>query len=178
MGKSDVPETAQEKALADVSIAKWNDHQTRIVPLENKEIELANRSPEAATMKAAGAVNADMQQASSGTQGNPNTGAAVSSTPALSVASKAAQAQVNAAQTVQDQHASALGNIVNMGQGKSAAATAGFETAASNASSQAITNAQINQADNQSYAGAAASLAGTAAYGGVKALTPATKTGV
>jgi len=163
MGKKDIPETEQEGALAEVSIEKWNDHQRRLVPMENKVIEGANRSTQAAGIRAAGAVNADVAQAMVAPL-NPNSGKSTSSTPALSMAKKSAKAQVGAAQTVEDQRASALSNVVNMGEGKSATATAGFETAAANATNSAITGAQINQANRQAIGGAVGSAAGAAVF--------------
>jgi len=172
MGKNDVPETQQEKTLSQVSVDKWNDHQKRLVPLENQVIANANRDPELAQVKAAGAVNADMAQASAPALVNPNMARTTSATPALALASKTAQAQVNAGQTVQDQHASALGNVVAMGEGKAASATQGFETAASNATNTAINQTQNNAAIRQSIGSAALSLAGTAVSLGTRP-TPA-----
>mgnify|MGYP001236430400 CR=1 FL=1 len=168
MGKSnnEIPETEQERELARVSIEKWNDHQKRMVPLENKIIEDANRSTTAQGMKAGGQVNADMAQATAPALNtvNPNSGKALTSAPALAIASKTAQAQVKAGQGVEDQRASALGNVVRMGEGKSAAATAGYETAASNASSEAINSAAANATDRATALNTVGSLAGIGAY--------------
>ena len=177
MGKKDIPETEQERTLAQVSIEKWNDHQRRIVPMENKVIAAAGRSTQGAGIRAAGAVNADVAQAAVAPI-NPNSGKAFTATPALAMAEKSAKATVGAAQTVEDQRASALGNVVSMGEGKSASATAGFETAASNAVSSAINSAQIDASNRQAIARAGASLAATGAYTYNKANPPAKTTGL
>lgn len=168
MGKNTVKETAEERAMAEVSIERWNDHQLRMVPLENKVIEDANRSTTAQGMRAAGQVNADVAQATAPAL-NPNAGSAITSAPALSTAKQAATAQVNAGQNVQDQRASKLLNTVRMGEGKAAIATAGFESAANNASSAAINTVQLNQQARAATANAIGSAIGAGVYAGAKA---------
>lgn len=158
MGKHDDKETKQEQTLSRVSIEKFNDHQRRIAPLENKVIENASRSTLVNGMKAAGAVNADMAQASSAPI-NPNAGRGTAA-PALDIAQRTARAQVNAGQTVEDQHALALGNIVALGQGKAASATAGFEKAAANASSEAMNRAEVNQSNRAAIGSGIGTVAG------------------
>ncbi len=53
--------TDEERALAQVGAAKWNDYQSRFVPLENNTMEQIQATPEKAD-KVAGVANADVWQ--------------------------------------------------------------------------------------------------------------------
>lgn len=165
-GSKEIPETAQEIELKKIAIERWNDHQSRLLPMENAYIADVSRDPAAMQGKVAGIVNADMAQKANQALPagvNPSSGAALSYTPMVDAAKTVSRAQVNAGQNVVNNRIQALQGVVDIGNGKAATAVEGLGSLASNAVKGALTDAESSMKENTATAGAVMSGIGAGA---------------
>ncbi|MEX2964617.1 hypothetical protein [Microbulbifer sp. TYP-18] len=161
-GDNKIKETADEKAFADVVAQKWNHYQQKYSGLEQEFMDRVNaQDSEAAMDFAEGSANqhsrAEFSEAKAGLQDNlvsaginPNSGKFKAATNQMAVAEgkSTGETVTRAGNSQKDQYVTGLQNIVNMGQGKSATATAGMGGLADAAADKAADDAA--QAFNES----------------------------
>ncbi|MFS1522775.1 hypothetical protein ACL7TT_01470 [Microbulbifer sp. 2304DJ12-6] len=139
-GDGKVKETADEKAFADVVAQKWNHYQQKYSGLEQGYMDRVDAQDSKAAMDfAEGSANqhsrAKFSEAKEDLQGNlasaginPNSGKFKAATNSMAVAEgqSTGETVTRAGNSQKDEYVTGVQNIVNMGQGKSAAATAGL----------------------------------------------------
>lgn len=144
-----IPETEEERALAEVARAEFDRHQREFVGLENKFIKDAKATEgdyQQATGKAATIVKQDLSKGMAGLQrapgmpgSSPKAGAELDLT--IRGAETAANAESGAARNVQDTEADNLQAAINLGRGQAAGAVRGMGSAATSAAGDAINEA-------------------------------------
>lgn len=166
-GSTDVPETEAERALAEVSAAKWTDYQKTFVPLQNEYMAGVDRLGTESAQQGYGMMAGNIAGAQVGdvinqsnqqlfSQGiNPNSGAFQTKSRVLSQA--IAKTQQNARNqgmlAAQNAHIQGLSNVAAIGNGQQTTAFQGMgniaQTAASNAINESQRNFSKSQADQQ-----------------------------
>lgn len=164
---TEVPETAAERALAEVSAAKWKDYQDTFVPLQNEYMAGVDRLGTESAQQGYGMMAGNIAGAQVGdvinqsnqqlfSQGiNPNSGAFQTKSRVLSQA--IAKTQQNARNqgmlAAQNAHIQGLSNIAAIGNGQQTTAFQGMgniaQTAASNAINESQRTFNRTQADQQ-----------------------------
>ena len=151
MGKSsnEVQETSAERTNSEVAMEEWNSYQTEYRPTEMKFIASVTKDQTALKKLAAGRVNADIAQkiGSSIPKGIDPSRAATSKV-FTDTADIKGQAMANAQQRVDDRQVAGEQAIVDIGQGKSASAQAGFSSLAQQSAQEAISKALAKQKVN------------------------------
>ncbi len=167
-GDNKVKPTAEENALGEIAVERWNDYQTRLRPYEDQYMESVQRSAGdhtqargQATAATAMSFEDPRQETESGLMKRgvgPGSGAAVMEMGGLD--SQQAQVQgagaTEAHQATTAQHMQGLQNVVNLGQGQADMAQTGMGQVASGAASDAQHRAQMamqESASNQQFAG-------------------------
>jgi hypothetical protein len=164
---SDVPETAAERALAEVSAGKWDAYQKQFVPLEDKymrevdamaaptaQANVANMAMNKARESTLG-LQADHNQQMFGRGIDPSQGAYQGKSRALNQAiSKTQQNAYNQGlMAAKNAHVQGLGNVVAMGNGQDTASFNGTRSLADQSARTAINDSQRDfnkqQADSQ-----------------------------
>lgn len=185
-GDNDVPQTEEEKALGEIAVARWNDYQTRFLPVENEymhDVQMTDSDYE----QVRGQAGTSVQQSFGGAQGllednlfatgvDPSSSqfkksmAEFSDDRALSLGSGINEAELG----VDTQHLKGLQTVVAMGQNQAFDSIGGLSSVASNAASDAAnraTNSYQNRQGNLHLVGTIAG-AGTAAYMNSGSTTP------
>lgn len=190
-GSSEVKETAQEKAAAEVANKQWNLYQTELKPFENMFIERTEGLNDAGEYdKIAGETNLQYQQAFGNareqsaqaltSQGvDPSSGKFQGAMDDLTQDQVAGQIDTtNRAQiSQQDKYIAGLQDVAALGAGQKAEALAGFQSIASASGQKAQQDAIRSQQENQATAGLVGTALGAAAsYGMNSAGASATKT--
>ena len=166
MGKSqETPETAAEKANAEVAMEQWNMYQTNYRPTEQKFIADVIRDQTGMKQVVAGRVNADVAQQQAKTQAIPGMDPSrIASSQAFNkVADVQGKATADAVQGVDDKQVAGMQAIVDLGQGKSATAQSGFANLASQSVQEAISKTQADRQKSDAYSSAAMTALGGAA---------------
>ncbi len=166
-GSSDVPETAAERALSEVSAGKWKQYQDNYVPLENQYMKsvdaLGNANNQQRTAQMAQdnvqkSLNGMQQQTNMGmfARGiDPSSGQFQTKSVALNQAM--AKTKNNAYNqgmlSAQNAYTQGLGNVVAMGNGQDTASFNGTRSLADQSARTAMNDAQRDfnkqQGDNQ-----------------------------
>lgn len=155
-GSGRVKETPEERVLAQIALERWNDYQTRFLPLENRLFGEV-RSTEGEYAQASGFANAASAQAfdrnepmirkalfgSGARAGSGQFMDALSEQAANEVLSEGMN-QVDTQQGVADQEVRGLQNVAALGRGQAGTAQALQSGAASQAGRQAQVDAQIS----------------------------------
>ncbi|WP_017445796.1 hypothetical protein [Gayadomonas joobiniege] len=179
-GDTEIDETPEQKAMAQVAMNKWNDYQKIYKPAENSFMEKVDRIGsdkqfQQATDQASVSINnsfsSAIQSASKNMMAggiNPSSGKYQATQNDMSQAQADAytdtKARVNATQN--ERYIGGLKAISAMGTGKEAEVIAGMGDVAAS-SAQYAQNSAINQAHNNQMVGeaAGAALGGALAYG-------------
>lgn len=179
-GGGDKPEQSpEEKELGRIAIERWNDYQTRFVPVENEYIEAVQRTDsdfEDARGAAGSAVQQSFNRAEEDLSNNlfaaglaPDSGAFIDAMEgigedrALSLGTGINEAE----QAVDNQHLQGLQTVVQMGQGQAADSLAGMGNVAADATRDSIERAERSFENRQ----AGLHLVGNVAGAGAAAYT-------
>jgi hypothetical protein len=165
MGKSqETPETAAEKANAEVAMEQWQMYQDNYRPTEQKFFADVMRDQTGMKQVVSGKVNADMAQVKPHiTDPGKDPSRLATSRIFDQVANTQAKSIADAVQSVDDKQISGMQAIVDLGQGKSATAQSGFANLASQSVSEAISKTQADRQKSDSYSSAAMTALGGAA---------------
>ena len=169
-GSEQVPETEEEKALAEIAAERWNDYKQRFIPIENRAIDDIMQDVNTPDMFGAGMANLATQQQFAGVEqgtvaglfkrraGGNALGAGIINANRDRIASSASgQANAMGLNTTRNIHN--LQSMVNVGLGQAGSALSGMGDAASAAQRQAILDARASAASRA----AVGQVAGTAA---------------
>ncbi|MDF0750274.1 hypothetical protein NLU14_08530 [Marinobacter sp. 71-i] len=181
-GGSDKPEqTEEEKELGRIAVERWNDYQTRFVPIENQFIEAVQTS-DSDFESARGSANASVQQAFGDAEDNltdtltangitPDSGRfraamdGIGEDRSLSLGTGLNETEM----AVDNRGLKGLQSVVQMGQGQATDSISGMGTVAADATRDSIDRANRSFENRQ----AGLHLAGTVAGAGTQAMTGA-----
>jgi len=149
-GNREMPETAQEKALADVASREWNRYQDVYVPLENmwlKDIRPSTADYSNVASEASGAIGLRADQAQAGLQRGlfsqgaaPGSGKFLESTGSLNRERglSSGRAMTAGTQLVDDSLYQGLGQAVAVGRGQATEAIGGLGDIATRAVNNSV----------------------------------------
>lgn len=152
-GDNEIEETESERALADVSIQRWNDYQRRFVPLENRlfgEVRTTEGEMQQGLGRAAAATEQQFAPAREQLRENlfqrgfsPNSGGYLANMAGLKRDESLAGGmnQVGMANALDTQELAGLQGLVSIGRGQSTNAFNDFGQQATSANRQAINDA-------------------------------------
>lgn len=178
-GDNEVEQTPEERELGKIAIERWNDYQTRFVPVENEYIQAVQKT-DSDFSEARGRTASAVQQAFAPAEGNltdnlfaqgatPDSGRFMSAYEGmgqdrgLSLGTGLNETDM----AVDNQHLAGLQNVVRMGQGQAAESLDGMGRVAADATMDSINRANRSFDNRQ----AGLHLAGTVAGAGTHAYT-------
>jgi hypothetical protein len=178
-GQEPLPETEQERALAETTKGTWAHYTTDLRPLEDRwlaDIRMDSGDKSMVASQTAAGIGSQYDKAQAETTGNmfaknvdPSSGKFAGAMTGLGVSrGKATGAGVSrGVQAVDDATVQNLQSAVNVGRGQATEATADMGSIAGNAQREAISNADLrlrgdmaDQERSEALAGTAASAAG------------------
>ncbi len=155
--------TDEERGLAEVGAAKWNDYQQRFVPVENQVMEQIRSTPSQAN-KVAGVANADVWQQAQVPSTDTSLKGLVSAYDRQG--SILANAVPKAAESTHDTQMQGMLKMAAYGRGLSDQASLGLYKAGANATQEAIAAAKAQDQSNNMWG----EIGGTAAGAGMRGL--------
>lgn len=176
-GQTSIPQTPQEKALGDIAVQRWNDYQSRFVPIENQLIHQVQQTS-GNYDQVRGQSNASVQQAfapkQAGLENNlfaqgitPGSGHFINTLASMgrdrALSQGTGQNEANLA--VDNNYLKNMEGLVQMGQGQAATAISGLGSAAGRATNNAITRANTSFRNHQAALQLGGQVAGMGAAG-------------
>lgn len=154
-GSNEIPETAAEKASADIAMKNYNDYMTTIKPFQDKYIADVTGDYTAKTAQAQGMASADIMQKTAAPAFDPNHGIASGA----GMGSVMADAGNKTRLAVGNQKAANYQSVIDMGMGKATTAQQGMSQLAQQSAVSATNTAQNQQdAENSRMAAGASGL--------------------
>jgi|GEM_PF-5787184 len=160
-GEQEVKETADQMANAQVAVQRWNDAQTRLKPMIGKFADDVTRDPSLMSEKMAGAVNADVAQATEGAKIDPTSGGRTGLREAAKLGTTFAKGATTASQGANDQQVAGLQAMSNLGRGQAVTAELGYSNLARNSVGKAISDAVAEEDTRNAVAGTIGNVVGT-----------------
>lgn len=142
-GSNEIPETEAQRANAEIALKHYNDYKQYVEPFEKKAIAGMTSNWDAREGQTAGMVNADLQQKIGMPAVDPVRGLAPDTS---RVGKIMAGAQVKGRMAAGDAKAGAFQSVLDIGQGKAAAAQSGMATLAAQSVDEAAKSAASAQA--------------------------------
>ena len=161
-GDNEVKETADQKANAEIAVKRWNDAQTRLKPMIGSFAADVTRDPSLMETKMAGAVNADVAQATERAKIDPTSGGRTGLREAAGVGATLSKGATTAVQGANDQQVAGLQAMTSLGRGQAISAELGYSDLARTSVGKAISDTAAKEDTRNAIAGTAGNIIGLA----------------